>query len=414
MKIEILGSGCEVGRSAILINDKTKILLDCGVKLQPEPPEYPFIEKCDGIIITHAHLDHCGAAPIYYKRWDPPIYMNDVTQELSRLLILDSMKVAKKQGFGVPFSMKEVRTMEKYTKLVNYYKKFKIGGFDCCLYDSGHIPGSSGILLEKNGKRIYYTGDIQTVDSHLLHKCHTPTNIDVLIIESTYSYKNHPDKKKEEKLFLESIDEIIAKEETVLIPVFAIGRAQEILLILEKYADRIALDGMAKSASDIISNHENYIKEPKKFQKILKRVNWIENQKERENAIRNYPIIVSSAGMLGGGPAIHYLRQIQKRPESKVVFCGFLVEDSPGRNLIQTKVFQNAEEKFHVHAELEQFDLSAHTDRNGLLNIIERTKPKNVICVHGERCEEFAKEIEEKYEIQAYAPKNGQIVEIKD
>jgi len=413
MKIEVLGSGQEVGRSAIVINDRDKILLDCGVKVQPEPPEYPFIEKCDGIIITHAHLDHCGAAPIYYKRWNPPIYMNDITQELSELLILDSINVAKKEGFGVPFTMKEIRAMKKYTRLVNYYEKFKIGEFTCSLYDAGHIPGSSGVLIEKNGKRIFYTGDIQTVDSHLLHKCHLPTNVDILITESTYSYKNHPDKNREEKLFLESVEEVINKGETVLIPVFAVGRAQEILLILEKYADKIALDGMAKTASDIISRYEEYIKEPKKFQKILRRVNWIENQRERENAIRNYPIIVSSAGMLGGGPAVFYLRKLHKRPESKVVFCGFLVEDTPGRNLIQTRIFQNSEEKFHVHTELEQFDLSAHTDRNGLFSIIEKTEPKYVICVHGDHCKEFANDIENRYNIIAYAPKNGDIVEIK-
>lgn len=414
MFIEVLGSGHEVGKSAILVDDeKTKIMLDYGVKLQPEPPKYPKIKQADAIILSHAHLDHSGALPLLYKKWKQPCFMTDVTFELASLLISDSMKVGKMQGYDTPFSKEDFRRMVKRTKLVGYNEKFRIGKFYCSLFDSGHIPGSAGILLDNN-KKVFYTGDIQTMNSHLLRGCQLPGRVDVLITESTYSYKEHLKRDKEEEKFLRSIEEILAKEEVALIPVFAVGRAQEILLILEKYAGKIALDGMAKKASDIISYYGYYLRNPKELKQVLKKVHWIRTGKERSKAIKNYPIIVSSAGMLGGGPAVNYLREIKGKPESRVLFSGFLVEDSPGRNLIKTNIFQNAEEKFHVHCKLEQFDLSAHSDRTGLFNIIKKTRPEQVICVHGEakNCEDFAKDIGDQFKIQAFAPRNGEQIKI--
>ncbi|MBI3190115.1 hypothetical protein HYZ41_00265 [archaeon] len=122
--------------------------------------------------------------------------------------------------------------------------------------------------------------------------------------------------------------------------------------------------------------------------------------------------MISSAGMLGGGPAVSYLRDIKERKESKVIFCGFLIEDTPGRNLIQTKIFKNAEEEFNVHCDLHQFELSAHTDRRGLFEIVKRTNPKQIICVHGDNCKKFAAELEEHFGIEAFAPKNGEVVKV--
>jgi putative mRNA 3-end processing factor len=109
---------------------------------------------------------------------------------------------------------------------------------------------------------------------------------------------------------------------------------------------------------------------------------------------------------------VNYLREIQKHRESKVLFTGFLVEDSPGRNLIETKIFENAEEKFKVHCELSQFELSAHADKEGLFGIIKKLKPKQVICIHGDNCEKFAEDIESVLGIQAIAPENDEVIRV--
>ncbi len=415
MQISIHGAGQEVGRSAILVGDnKTNVMLDYGVKLHPEPPSYPLKpEKIDAIILSHAHLDHCGALPVFYRKSKLPLFMTDITLDLTTLLIKDSIKVAKKNGYSTPFANNDLSRMVKSTKIVRYGEKFRAGDFNCRLYDAGHIPGSSGVLMESRGKKVFYTGDIQTADSRLLKGCKLPEKVDVLITESTYSYRDHIARKNEEKRFIELVEETIADEETALIPVFAIGRSQEILLILEEYKSKIAMDGMARKASDIIASYGAYLNDAKKLRAILRKIHFV-TKESRAGVIKKYPIIVSTAGMLGGGPSVNYLREISRMPESKVLFTGFLVEDSPGWNLIKTKIFENEEERFKVHSELQQINLSAHTDRSGLLEIIEKTRPETVICVHGEEenCKNFAKFLEDEKGITAYAPKNGDAIRL--
>lgn len=410
VEIELLGSGKEVGRSAILVNGKKRLVLDYGVKIQPEPPQYPLLEKVDAAIISHAHLDHLGATPILVKKQKIPIFMNDITLELGTMLIKDSMKVAKKEGFGVPFGKEDAKRMVKSTKLVRYSEHFRIGEFSCSLWPSGHIPGSASVMLEGN-KKIFYTADIQTRSSHLLEPCTLPEKVDVLIIESTYGMKVQADRKKEEKRLIEAVEETLANNGVALMPVFAVGRAQEVMLILKEHISKIALDGMAKLASEIVAQYGSYIKNPKEFRELLKKVKFIRSEEQRAEALKKYPIIIASAGMLGGGPAVRYLRELQLQGEAKVLFTGFLVEDSPGRNLIETRIFENGEERFHVHADLQQIELSAHADRNGLLEIIKRTRPETVLCVHGDQCEKFAKNIEE-LGIEAFAPKNGETIKV--
>ena len=410
-EIEILGSGSEVGRSSILVKGQKKLIMDCGVKIQPEPPKYPVLEKVDAAIISHAHLDHVGAGPLLVKKGKIPIYMNDVTLELGTMLIEDSMKVAKKEGFNVPFDKIDVKRFVKNTKIVKYNEKFRVGNFECSLWPSGHIPGSASIMLEEN-KRIFYTADIQTRPSRLLNPCSLPNKVDTLILESTYGMKVQSNRKKEEEKLIEAVEEAIANNSVALMPVFAVGRAQEVMLILKDYAKQIAIDGMVKKASEIVAQYGSYIKDTKEFRDLIKKVKFVRTDEERATALKKYPIIIASAGMLGGGWAVHYLREMQEIKEAKVLFTGFLVEDSPGRNLIETKIFENAEERFHVHGNIQQIELSAHADREGLFDIIKKTQPKTVICVHGDKCSEFAKDIEEKFKIQAFAPKNRETIKV--
>ncbi|MDI6720878.1 MAG: MBL fold metallo-hydrolase [Candidatus Aenigmarchaeota archaeon] len=406
MKIKILGAGQEVGRSCIVIEGEKRIVMDCGVKLQTEPPQYPLVEETgelDAAILSHAHLDHCGAMPLVAK--NIPVFMNDVTLELATLLIRDSIKVGKKEGYNTPFGKPDLSKFVKSSKLVSYGEKF----MSCRLYDAGHIPGSSGIFFEK--EKIFYTGDIQTAESNLLRPARLPEKCDTLITESTYAQRNHLLREQEEANFIEAVEEALGKDETALIPVFAVGRAQEVLLILKDYVDKIAMDGMARDASGIVSDYGAYLKNAKEFRRILKKVHMVQKGAERDKVLKKYPIIIASAGMLGGGPAVDYLSRISQRGESKVLFTGFLVEESPGSNLIRTKIFENGREKFDVECGIHQFSLSAHAGRRDLLSMIEKLKPKNIICVHGENCSKFAEELEEKG-YNAFAPKNGEEVRL--
>jgi len=268
------------------------------------------------------------------------------------------------------------------------------------------------VLIEKNRKRILYTGDIQTQDSNLLKGAKLPDHADTLIMESTYSDKDHPPRKKEQNRFINEIKQALDLHETVLVPTFAVGRAQEVLLILEEFADQVALDGMAKTASEIILKYSHHLKTPKKLRKILNRVNWITTNKERETAIQEFPIIVTTAGMMSGGPVIYYLNELKEKHHAKILFTGYLIEDSPARILRETGVFKIAEEKYHVHCDIKQFDFSAHAGRTELFEIIEKTNPEKVIVMHGDNCENFAQEINNTYGITAIAPKPGDVIDV--
>ncbi len=420
--MQVLGGGGEVGGNAFLIQNKsTNVMLDYGVKIQPEPPTYPISprRRIDAIILSHSHLDHCGGIPALYTKSArgnyPTFFTNEVTLETTKLLIKDSMKISKLEQYPMPFNEYDVKAMVSSAQTMSYRHKFDLGSFKCEFYDAGHIPGSVATLLmdKDTGKRIFYTGDIGYKDTHLLKGCNLPNKVDTLILESTYAKKDHPPRQKEEERFIQELEETLANNEKALIPVFAVGRSQEVLLTLEKYANKAALDGMAKAASDIILQYPNYIREPERLRRILDKVMWVQNQNDRKHVLDKIPIIVSTAGMLSGGPMVYYLKELKSNPNVHLMFTGFLVEDSPGRNLIKTSVYENDEEKFHFQGRMSQYDFSGHAGHHELLKIIEKTQPSKVICIHGDHTKEFAAEIRQRYKnIETIAPKNGETVKI--
>ncbi|MFH1420756.1 MAG: MBL fold metallo-hydrolase [Candidatus Aenigmatarchaeota archaeon] len=416
MKITFLGGAGEVGRNAFLLEEKqTRIMLDFGVRIQPEPPTYPEqTPEVDAIILSHAHLDHCGGIPALYRKGNPMLVTNDVTLELIQLLINDSMKISRLEGFPIPYDRRDVQKMLASAHIVPYRKHFDIKQFRCEFYDAGHIPGSCGTLIEskESGKRIFYTGDIDFKPTELLNGCNLPGKIDTLIIECTYSNRDHPPREKEKKRFLEIVESVVANNERALFPVFALGRSQEVLLILEKFAKKVSLDGMAKSASDIILQYPQYLRNAKRLRTVLNRTSWVYTQELRKHALKHAQLIVSPAGMLSGGPILFYLGALKNDKTLKILLTGFQVEDSAGFKLVNTGMFEHDEEHFKVAGKCERFDFSSHAGRSDLFKIIEKVKPKRVICIHGDDCKSFAREIKKKYNISATAPDIGETIEI--
>lgn len=408
MKLKILGSGKEVGRSAILlINKDIKISLDFGVKLQPEPPSFPTIHKdIDGIIITHSHLDHSGAIPLLPK---VNCYMSDLTKKLTKLLLFDFVKVARINNYPIGFSKKDVKTSLSNT--FTSEEKFLIKGISCNFFDAGHIPGSKSILIRFDDRNIFYTGDIKLEKQYLVDGCKLPKeDVDILIIESTYSDRDHNERIREEERFKSEIDETLNQNGIVLLPTFAVGRAQEILLILKDYKEYIAIDGMAKDATKIIMNFN--LKSSALLKNIFKRIKKVSTNKERERIIKKGGrIIITTSGMLNGGPAVYYLKKIYKRKDCKILLTGFQVEGTPGKYLLDTGIFRNEELEFNVNCPVVRFDFSSHAGKRELFKIIEKLSPKNVICVHGDKCEDFAKEIMREFGIKSFSPSNNEIIE---
>ncbi|OYT42945.1 MAG: hypothetical protein B6U88_02425 [Candidatus Aenigmarchaeota archaeon ex4484_56] len=413
MIVEFLGGCNEIGREAFLIKDLKNVLLEFGVKLQPEI-ELPIMPSVtlDSIIVTHAHLDHCGMVPLIYKTQTPRLYVTPPTLDLMNLLLEDYIKVAKlTRGFS-EYNHRDIEKMNKNAKVFPYNHKIKLKKMSACFYDASHIPGSASIFIE-GSKKIMYTGDINTVETKLLdYKNIKYPKIDCLITESTYSNREHPDRKKEEKKFIEKIKEY--ENGLVLLPCFAIGRAQEILLILEEYGIKgeIYLDGMAQKAADLILYHKKYIKNPHLLKKILRKIKFVRTKRQRDKIVREGGIVVSTSGMLNGGPAVYYLKKIRNNKNACVLLTGFQAEGTPGEKLLRTNYFENEETKFKVNLEVKKFDFSAHAGKDELFDLIKRISPKKVICVHGENTKKFSREIRNNLNIETIAPRIGDNIEI--
>ena len=414
MKLKFLGGAREVGRSGILLDTgKSRILMDYGVKIQPEPGEFPLVpEHVDAIIPTHAHLDHCGAIPMLAST-KAPVYATSATSELMGLLLRDFLKIAHIKNYPNRFSRDDLQKSLARVRETRYEKEFAVKDARCKLYDAGHIPGSAGVLVSSGKKNVYYTGDTKMLSQRLVDGCMLPSEkIDTLIIESTYSDRNHPDQASNELAFRHEVDEALNMNEHVLVPSFAVGRAQEMLLTLKNYSNYLVVDGMAKEATEIALRNRMYIRDFEGLRSVYNKCRKIKTEKQRAAALRRPSVIVSTSGMLTGGPSAYYLRKIHDHRDSKVLFVGFQVEGSPGKTLMDTNMYKDDRDEYNVRCKISRFDFSAHAGKDELFSMIRKISPKRVVCVHGDKCPEFASEIRKTLGIDAFAPALGDELEI--
>jgi len=409
-----LGSAREVGRAAIYVKtENTRILLDYGVMLNHTPgfPMHVPPKEVDAIVITHSHLDHSGAAPIFYIGGRKPVYGTRLTFNLTNMLIKDFIHLS---GYYLPFEYLELRSMMKSRKDVNYREEFAIGDIKVELLNSGHIPGGASVLIEASGKRLVYTSDFNAIETRLLPAADRDYGeIDALIIESTYADEDHTPRPELEKRFIEEIINVIESGGTVLIPAFSVGRAQEILCILaaHHFEYPVVMDGMAREASRIIMGHLDFIKDPKLFMKAVHLANWVEDWRDRREAAKRPGVIVSPAGMLKGGPAAFYIQTVGKKSNNAVFLVGYQIPGTPGRELLDKGhcIIDGKVQK--VKAKVGFFDFSSHSGAKELKETVKSLKgePK-VFVVHGAEgnCPRFAKWIREEVGLEAKAPNTGE------
>jgi len=397
MKISFLGAmGC-VGASGILVEEKdTKLVLDYGTKPREIPPIFPLpVERPLAVLLSHSHLDHSGALPLLVKEYSTPIYSININKELVELLLEDSIKVSAEEGYELPFSSYDVKQTVKNFVDVSYNKKIKIGDFNVTFFDAGHIPGSSMIFLESEKTNILYTGDFNTLDTRLIEGCEKSLpKVKNLIIESTYADRDHPNREEEEKELIRLIDESISEDEPVIIAAFAVGRAQEILLILYNYGINypIYMDGMAKKATTIISKYKNLLKDQRKFEDALDFVNFVKPEK-RKKIIKQACVIITTSGMLNGGPVVYYINKLYKKEKASLILTGWQIEGTPGKILLETGKFIYDNKELDVRMKVKRLDFSAHLGRSELFKFVEKLNPEKVFCIHGDHTQEFAEEL---------------------
>ena len=388
-KLKALGGAREVGRSSFLLDVGEKIVLDRGIKLGHNETEYPLPIKTnlDAVVISHAHLDHSGNLPELFTKSNSFVYMTQPTLDLSRILWFDSLKIAKFEGTIPEFSPAEIKKAEKYTFTLPYRKKvFLNESTSIELFDAGHVLGSSMVKIQSDQKNVIYSGDFKIQETRLFKGADKKIGkTDVLITESTYGDRNHSDRKELENEFVEEVQETINRGGHAMVPAFAVGRSQELIDILfeHKVNAEIFFDGMGQKVARTTLEYPELLKNPKSLGKALHSVNWVSKGK-RKPALDKPSIIVTSAGMLEGGPIMWYLKKLYKDKNSKVFLTGYQVEGTNGRKLMEQGVVDIDGERFKVQNEVKQFDFSAHSSQDELIDLAKLTNPELVVCVHGD------------------------------
>jgi len=422
VKINVLGAAGEVGRSGFLVNcDGTNLLLDYGVmfaKKRTDPPIYPLHVKpkdVDATIITHAHLDHSGCVPALFKGGNTSVYCTPPTLDLSMLLIEDMLKIEKNKH---SFHYGHANSMLRNSKEIRFKEPVKVGNATFELRASGHVIGGSTVLIEANNKRLFYTGDINPNGSRMLPKADFEIgDIDMLITESTYSQSDQMPREESENGLIEFANEVMDRKGILFVPSFSVERSQEIACVLKNanFKHPIVMDGMALKVNDIMLRYPEYLKDMKTFADVINDSFLVRSHDDRKRAISEPCVVISPAGMLVGGNAVFYMQQLASDDKNGIAMVSYQGEGTPGKKLLETGKISTRGKDMKVKAIVKQFEFSGHGDRTALFDMIKNIKgnPK-VLAVHGDEnsCTKFAEEIQEKFGLDAYAPKLGEEIAV--
>lgn len=436
MKIRFLGAAQEVGRSCILVQcGKKKILLDCGIKLHKKEDEFPLIDrklarKIDAVILSHGHLDHCGFLPFLSALgFHGVIYSTKPTRDIVQLLLADYMRVCKSENKKV-FSDHDMINSLRNFRFLEMYKKTKIfRNIFLTLYPAGHLLGACGIRLQYDDKSLYYTGDMSGRESNLLDKADNEIeDVDYLITESTYGGKNDitPSLKNASRELAEIIKETAHRGGKILIPTFGVGRAQEVMVIVDNYLKSgflpdipCYLDGMIKKANKIYRHNVLDLKEeiPKRI--LVSREDPFESTrfrfpktKDKSDVFKHgAALILSTSGMMSGGPVLHYFEKMAGNPENTLVLVGYQAQGTLGRELVEGAQFVRLpnEKEVEVRMKIKKVNLSAHSDRMQLVEFpAKMSNLKGIFLVHGdaEKMKDLAEEFRKKH--HTHIPKLGE------
>ncbi|RUM48057.1 MAG: MBL fold metallo-hydrolase [Hyperthermus sp.] len=413
--VRILGGGGEVGRLSILVklkDSKEGIIVDSGVNFDEEdrpifsstyPPRY-----VNAIVLSHAHLDHIATAPMYFISETPRVYATKPTSRMAKLMLEDFLKL---NGYFSPYEHYEVKRLLENVETIRFGQMVGVGNGTYTLefYSAGHIPGSVFTVVNAGDIRVGITGDVNTIETKLMKPAQLDVigRLDVLVTEATYGSTLHPPRRKAEERLRHIVEEVIDSGGTVLIPAFSIARGQEIMMVLAErdYGVPVYVDGMIRQVTEIFMESREYINNFSLLKKAYEEFRMVQGWRDRNKAWRTPSIIISSAGMLKGGPSLYYLKRMGQNPRNAIVLVSFQAPGSNGRKIVEEGVMPSGEP---VRARVEWIDFSSHADWKGLASIVEKTRPSKVIIVHSEVdvAREYARRLTSLYDVDVIIGEN--------
>lgn len=416
MKLRFLGSADEVGRSAILVDDA--LLLDFGL-LAGNPPQYPVdTPDVEAVVVSHGHLDHAGAVPALLSGSDrPEIHWTPPTSYLARTLAKDTLKLHGNSP-QCPFTQEEVHRLGEVEHRHGYEEPFEAAGYEITFFEAGHIPGSAHVLVDDGKTRLLYSGDFHTDDQRLVRPSTARPDADVVICESTYADVTHDDRREVETRWAESVKQTLWQGGSVVVPAFAIGRTQELLLVADAYDVKPFVDGMGATVTRALLNYPDYLRDPDALRRATSAARFVGGDGpgygkdgQRKRIVANRNVVITTSGMLSGGPAMTYIPAIRDNPVNKITLTGYQVEGTPGRELWEHGRCELNGRVMPVSAKTELYDFSAHADREGLRSFLDSYRDARILLNHGDDCAGFAERLRADG-FDASAPGLGDEIEV--
>jgi len=455
VKVTALGGFYEVGRSCALVQTpNSKVLVDCGINPETFEPSkaYPYLtamnlelDQIDAVVLTHAHMDHCGFIPyLYAYGFDGPVYCTTPTRDLAMLLQMDFVSIANKNSqYAPPYGIKDIQKELSHMVTVDYGEVIDITPeIKLTFYNAGHILGSSMVHLHIGDglHNLVFSGDIKYGFTRLFDQANTNfPRVESMFLDSTYGGRNdvQPNRFESDKRLVDLCMATCQRGGKVLIPTFAVGRSQEIMLVMEEYASHnkdfnypVYLDGMILEASAIHTAYPEYLRHNVQ-RRILSNDSPFESKifepvkKDRKEIAEGDPaIIIAPSGMLSGGPSVEYLKLLAEDPKSALFFVGYQSALSLGRKLqrgmkeIATVSDDGRATSLKVNMQIETVEgYSGHSDRHQLLSLLKnmRPKPERVFTLHGDetKCEDLSRTIQKLMHIDSRAPMDLDSIRLK-
>jgi len=452
-----LGGFGQVGRSCMLLTTPdSKVLIDCGINPGARNPSeaYPrldwaniTLDELDAVVIGHAHLDHTGFLPVLTKYgYKGPIYCTEPTLPMMNLIQLDAIKVAGAQGRTPMYSERDVHQIMRQAIPLHYGTVTDISpDIKLVLANAGHILGSASCHFHiGNGDHNFvYSGDIKYGKSMLLESARTNfPRVETLLIESTYGAKEdiQPTREEVEDAFIKSVNKTLSEGGKVLIPIPAVGRAQELMMVIDKYMktgklteSSVFMEGMIQEATAIHEAHPEYLERTLR-QKILETddnpfdseyFTNIEHADGRDEPLREDSpcIIIATSGMLEGGPVLEYFRNLAPDKKNKILFVSYQVNGTLGRRVMdgarQVSILgkEGKVEVVSINCATEKLEgFSGHSDYNQLMSYVHRLRPKlrRVLVNHGERrkSENLSASIRRMYRVTTHYPQVQEAIKL--